>query len=141
LAVTAQLSEVLVILDPVFGERLREFWPGRAIWIVTTPTNEPVTKALSAGHAGSSHLTGISELTCYDELGPEARFLRYLPTIDLHHGPMSTRTPYMAIKVMGLTLTASIESALAELGFTEFDENPDGFDARRTAEEAARIRD
>jgi len=60
---TGQPSEVLVILDPVFGERLREFWPGRAVWIVMSPTNEPVMKALSAPHAGSSHLIPMARIS------------------------------------------------------------------------------
>src|SRR5579871_3805454 len=81
--------EVLVILDPEFGERLKDWWPGRAVWIVFSTVNKAVAELLSRNASDHDHLTGISGLTNYLDQGREGCFLAYLDTIDLHHGPMS----------------------------------------------------
>ena len=55
--------EVLVVLDPDFGERLRGLWPGRAVWIVKSPVNDPVVSDLLARAPGYDHLSGITVVT------------------------------------------------------------------------------
>jgi hypothetical protein len=67
--------------------------------------------------------------------------LNYLGTIDLHHGPCSTETPYTVIEVIGARLAIDVREALGELGFDEFVERADGFSARRSTEEAAKVRE
>jgi len=63
-----------------------------------------------------------------------------LTTIDLHHGPCSSTTPYTALAVIGARLTDPVRAALSELGFSIFLPRPDGFAATRSEEEARRIR-
>ena len=67
----------------------------------------------------------------------EDHFLAEADTIDLHHGPYSTDTPYTELEVIGCHLTKPIRTALRQLGFTQFDEQSAGFTAKRSREEAA----
>jgi hypothetical protein len=138
---TAEANEVLVVLDPNFGERLRHASGRQPVWIVMSPANEPVIRSIWAATPNISHLTGITALTHYEDEGPEGRFLAYLDTIELHHGAMSTTTPYTVIKVIGVPLTTAVRRALSELGFAKFDQGSAGFEAIRSLEEAVRIRD
>jgi hypothetical protein len=68
-------------------------------------------------------------------------FLAELDTINLHHGPYSTASSYAEIAVKGARTTAEVRAGLSEFGFTDFTETEDGFTARRTQEEAMRLRE
>jgi len=140
---TGNLSgSVLVVMDPNFGERLRQLWqPGRPAWIAMSPVNEPTVRSLWISHPDTDYLTGITGFNFDPDTLPESSFLNYLGTIDLHHGPYSSETPYTALEVIGTRLAIDVREALAELGFDEFVEHADGFSARRSAEEAAKVRD
>ncbi|MTK63019.1 MAG: hypothetical protein F8N15_00350 [Methanobacterium sp.] len=131
---------VLIVLDPNFGERLKEIWRDQPVWIVMSSVNDPVIQSIWADSPGQSHLTGVTGMPCYESRGAEGCFLAYLDDIDLHHGPYSTKTPYTALKVIGAPLTSAIRCALSELGFVTFSEDTEGFDATRSAAEAKRIR-
>ena len=93
---------------------------------------------LSSGHR---LLTGITAFNFDPDALPENSFLNYLGTIDLHHGPYSSETPYTALEVIGARLAIDVREGLGELGFDEFVEHPDGFSARRSTEEDAKVRD
>jgi hypothetical protein len=135
-------GSVLVVMDPNYGERLRQIWqPGRPAWIAMSPINEPTVRSLWTSHPDTDYLTGITAFDFDPDALPENSFLNYLGTIDLHHGPCSSETPYTALEVIGARLASDVREALRELGFNEFVEHPDGFRARRSTEEAARMRD
>jgi hypothetical protein len=55
---TAEANEVLVVLDPNFGERLRHASGRQPVWIVMSPANEPVIRSIWAATTSISHLTG-----------------------------------------------------------------------------------
>jgi len=61
----------------------------------------------------------------------EDQLLAALGTIDLHHGPYSTNTPYSVLTVIGAQLTEPVRVALSELGFSTFQQPSDGFAATR----------
>jgi hypothetical protein len=134
-------QRVVVILDPDYGERLREVRPGVAVWIVMSPANEPVVRALRAITDSPEHLTGITGMKIDHDATPEEVLLDELNTIDLHHGPYSSSKPYTALEAIGATLTIDLREALRALGFIEFTENAIGFVARRSEEEAWRPRE
>ena len=137
-----QAASVLVVLDPRFGERLRQAWqPGRPVWIVMSPCNEPAVRSLWASHPDTSHLTGISSFPFDPDAAPEEGFLDYLDTIDTHHGPYSSDPPYTELEVIGVRLTSDVREALGELGFEEFSEQANGFVARRSEDEARKESD
>lgn len=134
--------EVLVVLDPEFGERLKDWWPGRPVWIVNSEVNNRAAESLWKNAPDQhGHLTGISGLTHYLDRGSEGCFLAYLDTIDLHHGPLSADPPYTVMRVIGACLTPTVREALCDYGFSRLEANPEGFVAFRTREEASRIRD
>lgn len=135
-------SLVVVILDPTFGENLRTIPAGQPVWITMSPANEPVIRSLwSTGQSPTNHLTGITGFHFDEGVSAEDRLLAELDTIDLHHGPYSSPAPYTEIAVRGARLTSDVRSGLWEYGFSDFTETEDGFTARRTPEEAARLRE
>ncbi|RJF87629.1 hypothetical protein D3874_11855 [Oleomonas cavernae] len=119
----------MVVLDPKFGESLRNHWPGQAIWIVKSPTNEPVVRSIWAAF----HANDLTDITMFDNT-PESPFLSTLDALDLHHGTLSTDLPYGALKVIGTELTEQIRLALGRLGFGKISQNFDGFEAIRTGD-------
>ncbi|MGH6714659.1 MAG: hypothetical protein ACREDC_00565 [Bradyrhizobium sp.] len=137
----ASAESVLVIVDPDFGEKLRTIPAGRPVWITMSSANEPIVRSLWETLASADHLTGITGFRFDGEISAEGRFLAELETIDLHHGPYSSTSPYTEIAVTGARLTAEIRANLSDIGFADFTEAADGFTARRTHEEAMRLRE
>ena len=132
---------MLVVLDPDFGDRLRDVWPGQAVWITMSPTNEPVVRSIWASVRGSNHPVGITGFRYQENVSEQDRLLAELETIQLHHGPYSTSSPFTVLKVIGCKLTDAVQSALSELGFFDCRQSPEGFIATRSEEEAKRLRD
>lgn len=130
-------NEVLVVLDPDFGDRLRSAWRGQPIWITMSPANAPVVRALWASVPKPTGITGFKHQA---DVPAEDRLIAELSTIDLHHGPYSSETPYTVLRVVGVCLSDRVRIALSEFGFSRFQERSDGFVANRSDEEARRIR-
>jgi hypothetical protein len=128
---------LLIVLDREYGERLRAVWPGTPVWIELSPINEPVVRELWNENLEPNHLTGITGLKFQPATSTEDRFVAELGTIDLHHGVYSTNAPYTELEVIGCMLSNRVQSALADIGFTEFQEQGRSFLARRTPEQAA----
>lgn len=129
---SAELPAVAVVLDPAFGERLRELWPGSPVWIVMSPINRPVIEALRSVAPDHNHLDGVTGIP-YEEKGlPEERLLAHLWDIDLHHGPCSSSTPYRVLKVFGASPTAAVREVLRELGFERITATGQGFSTVRS---------
>jgi hypothetical protein len=133
-------SSVLVILDPNYGEQLRQVWPGQPVWIAMSSTNT-VVRSLWASHPDGDHLSEITGFRFDADISPENNLLDNLNAIDLHHGAYSSKDPYTVLEVSGARLTIDVRHALSKLGFEKFLENTDGFTARRSSEEAAKARD
>jgi hypothetical protein len=132
--------ELLVVLDPDFGDLLRDAWRGQPVWITMSSVNAPVVHALWTSAPSQDHLNGITGFKHVDGLTAEDRFLDELSTIDLHHGPYSTTTPYIVLTVIGTGLTETIKAALSDFGFSAFRQRPGGFTANRSEDEARRQR-
>ena len=131
-------SLVRVILDLEFGEHLHDVWPGSPVWIAMSPVNAPIVRSIRAAHPEPNHLVGITGFNFDANASGEDTFLGLIDTIDLHHGWLSSASPYTELSIVGARLTADIHDALSELGFTQFYEEPDGFSAGRSVESAAR---
>jgi hypothetical protein len=131
-----QKAEVLVVFDADFGDRVSA-WRGRPVWITMSPANARVVQALWASAPNPTGITGFKHEA---DVPAEDRLLAEISTIDLHHGPYSSKTPYTALIVIGVQLSDRIRSALSEFGFSSFQHRPDGFMASRSDAEARRIR-
>ncbi len=134
-------GSVLVVLDPNYGERLRQMWPGRSVWIALSPINEPTVRSLWASHPDCDHLSGITGFRFDADALPENSLLDTLDMIDLHHGLQSSKDPYTVLEVVGARLTTDVWEVLCKLGFERCLEHTDGFTARRSTEGAAKGRD
>lgn len=132
---------LMVVLDPVYGRRLRDLPSGKPMWVLMSPDNEPAIRAHWQDQPDVGHLWGVTAIMPQTDASPENELLYNLDTIDLHHGPYSTSTPYEELEVIGVRLSPAIRDALGELGFTKFDETGEGFRAQRTTEQAAIRRD
>jgi hypothetical protein len=140
--VSGKGSTIVVIVDPAFGEKLRTVPAGQPVWITMSPANEPVVRSLwSTSQSPTNHLIRITGFRFVESVSEEDRLLGELAVIDLHHGPCSSPYPYTEIIVMGARLTLDVCAGLQEYGFSDFAEAVDGFTARRSLEEAARIRE
>jgi hypothetical protein len=106
-----------------------------------SPANEVVVRSLWAQPPTHNHLSGITGFGYEQGVAAEDRLLSELDTIDLHHGPYSTTSPYTTLKVIGAQLTATLRSELSTSGFSTFQQSSEGFIATRSEEDAARLRD
>src|SRR6516225_5656781 len=97
---TDPIQRLLVVLDADFGDRLRQSWHGQPVWIVMSPVNEPVIRSLWATYSGQDHLTGVTGFRFDSNIAAEDSFIADLGTIDLHHGPYSTSSPYTILDVI-----------------------------------------
>jgi hypothetical protein len=132
--------EVLVVVDPDFGDRLRQAWHGQAVWIAMSPANAPVVHALWASAPSQTHLTRITGFRYSKGVAAEDFLLAELDAVQLHHGPYSTGSPCTLLEVIGAQLTSAVQNALSELGFKVFQKGVDGFIANRSEEEANLVR-
>jgi hypothetical protein len=139
-APTASTARVLAILDADFGDRLRDIPPGQPVWITMSLANEPAVRSLWATRSDPDHLTGITSMNFTPGLVVEDQLLNNLGTIDLRHGPYSSKTPYTELEVIGSPLTPRIRAALSKFGFIQFDERQHSFIASRSQAADALLR-
>ncbi len=120
---------VHVVVDPAFGQRLADLPADEPVWIVASPTNNPVVRQLWQERPTKSHHDGI---TLFQPHGsPDDAFLGQLGSVDLHHGEYSAQPPYSLVEVIGCPPSEEVCSALAELGFSVIDTSSEGFSAQR----------
>jgi hypothetical protein len=120
-------QEVLVVLDPNFGDRLQDVW--RAVSITMSPVNAPEVQAFWASTPSPNHLTGITGFAHEEGAAAEDGLLAQLSTTDLHHGSYSAKTTYAVLTMIGAQLTEPVRAALSKLGFSKFQQRPGGFAA------------
>jgi hypothetical protein len=96
-----------------------------------SPVNASEVQELWASTPSPNHLTRITGFAHEERAAAKDGLLAQLSTIDLHHGPYSTKTPYAVLTVIGAQLTEPVRAALSELGFSKFQQRPDGFAATR----------
>lgn len=114
-------EQVIVVLDPHFGERLRSLPVPSRVWIIFSEVNEPAIRALwAAGRIGQ-----VTSMQYVPGVGIEDRFLDELPMIVLHHPALS------AMEVIGLETGPAVSRALKALGFAEIVSTAFGFTAVR----------
>ena len=109
----SSVPSVLVIMDGEFGDQLASVSLDSPIWIVDSATNVSITEELRRVGRGDKITTFR-----YNPLisGSEA-LAGILPTVDLHHGPLSEGRPYRRLEVVGARPNHVVTSALADIGF------------------------
>jgi hypothetical protein len=118
---------VAVVLDPTFGDRLRDLPVGTPVWIADTPVNRAAAEALWVSRPELTHLDGVTTFRIDPGSGPEVWLAEVLPDLDLHHGEYSHVPPYAGIEVFGAGATPVVREALGQLGIGNITERPGGF--------------
>jgi hypothetical protein len=118
---------VHVVVDPLYGEKLRDLPADEPMWVVDTETNRPVIERLRKERCASSNLEGITSFKCGPQVSLEICFTDELPAVDLHHGEFSHNPPYSILNVIGVGLSDKIRTALEEYGFTGYEPAVEGF--------------
>jgi hypothetical protein len=121
---------VTIVLDRVYGPRLREALEEGPVWVVDSPVNREVAQKLWNEFPSRDHLNGITVFKGAGA-GSEEVLIGEFATIDLHHGIHSADPPYTVIRVIGCYLTSEIETTLSEYGFDSFERIDGGFEAVR----------
>jgi hypothetical protein len=121
---------VHVIVDPAFGQRLREIPVGEPIWIADTEVNRPAYKMVETERNPESYLVGLTCFKVDAKNSPEDWLISEIATIDLHHGEMSHAPPWSIINVIGAKWSNRIRDELAKFGFDKHEDTADGFKAR-----------
>jgi hypothetical protein len=126
---------VHVVVDPEYGEHLRNLPAGEPVWIVDSQVNRSAVNLSATERNERDHTTGITRFRFNPDETPEDWLIEELWTIDLHHGPYSHDPPYAWLNVIGTSWSTSIQEALDELGFFEHEATAEGFIARRNLSE------
>lgn len=121
-------SIVHVIVDPDYGERLRDLPGDEAAWVADTSTNHPVIKSIWATHS-----VGITSFKAPADQTPEDWLFGVLDTVEDHHCEYSQTPPYSTLRVIGTTLTPRIRVRLESYDFVRFEDLPEGFVAHKLA--------
>jgi hypothetical protein len=119
--------KVFVVVDREFGAKLSALEKGVPVWVVDTPTNQPVVQRFWKERPDEDHLTGITTFNDVASLSSEDSLLSHLDTIELHHGVYSADPPYTVLEVFGTELTENAKSVLSEYGFDKFEITSTGF--------------
>jgi len=131
------MSNLIVILDPRFGDRLESLSQGAPIWIVASPENKEACHSLWANHPRTDH-RDRGAVTHYDVSNLEDRagnLLDIIPQLETHHGEVKgneiTFPDGFLLEVVGLPLTEVVADGLREVGFSSFVNTNEGFQAKQ----------
>ena len=130
-------TRVHVIVDPDYGERLRDLPQGEAAWVADTPTNRAVIQSILAASPPvgpyPGYNTGFTRFTVPIDMTPEDWVLGVLDPVDVHHCGYSQTPPYSTLRVIGTVLTPRIRRRLKSYEFVKFEKLPIGFIAHKSA--------
>jgi hypothetical protein len=122
---------VYVIVDPTFGARLRTIPAEEPVWIVDTDSNRLAYETVGKERQSQGIAVDLSSFKVDLKASPEEWLISEITTIDLHHGAMSHDPPWSVINVIGTPWSERIRSELAQLGFNQHKDTPEGFIARK----------
>ena len=125
------MDEVAIVVDPNYGVRLRELASVRPVWIADTSVNRAVAEELSRERKEGLGSTDVTVFRVNPKATPEDWCYGVLEAVDLHHGGLSSSTPYRAIRVIGCEPTERLRAALTNFGLNRIHRYEDGFLAER----------
>jgi hypothetical protein len=107
-------TRVALVLDPDYGERLRELATQMAVRIIDSPTNKAVARELWERNPNAEHMiTTFKEPSVRAETCSEG----LMENIELHHGHHSQTPALRELEVVGLKLTPTVQKVLTDFGF------------------------
>lgn len=129
------MTDLIVVVDPDYAERLERAAEIAPVWIVATETNRYACERQWKSHSHSDHREK-GAVTCYKTSNSEDRLsslLGIVPQLETHHGEVKEDELAFpngfVLEVIGLALADKVTNALREFGFTHFVETLEGFQA------------
>lgn len=120
-----------MIVDPNYGNRLRDIPAGKPVWIADSAVNHTAVAAIWKEQGITSHLTGLTSFVIDANATPEDWLISEIATVDIHHGEYSHKPPWSIITVIGVHWTKRIQEELEQYGFVEHEDTAEGFIARK----------
>lgn len=127
----SEAYRVHVVVDPHYGERIRDLPAAEPTWIVDSPDNHPVFASMWKDRPEVDHLTGITSFKYNSETAPDDWLIGILSPVDLHHGEYSHDPPHTVLNVIGVEWSEKIQEELSRFGFDDHEETRQGFVTRR----------
>lgn len=133
------MTNVVVVLDPAFGERIRSLLPVAPIWIVSTETNKSAYQSLQHDYMHEDHHKKgtITSFKVFDIRDRVRGLLDVISDVESHYGSVKNKEltfpDGFVLKVIGVSLAKEVTESLRSYGFTSFSKTPDGFQAKRHA--------
>lgn len=113
---------VTIVVDPAFGERLRETAGSGPVWVAKTAKNREMAEKL--WRAGVS---GVTTFDVSEPIDPEVAVAGILGQVLLHHPQVQE------LRVVGCSPVPGVGHSLSAEGFEVSEEGGEGFVARSTA--------
>jgi hypothetical protein len=131
------MTNLIVIMDPNYSDRLETVSEIAPVWVVSTPANSAACMRLWKSNPHTDHREKGS-ITCFDQTNPEdplESLLDIVPALETHYGEVKDDELVFpnsfVLEVVGLALAENVTHALREVGFTSFVESSYGFQARK----------
>ena len=114
---------VVVVVDPLCGDRLADLVKCAPVWVVDSAMNRPVVERLWSQSGESISLTAFDPV---EDEPPSATLMRMLDTISLHHPHCE------GYRIYGASLTNDVCEELARMGYPYNASTHYGFAANKT---------
>lgn len=131
------MTNLIVVVDPDYADRMERASEFAPVWVVATQTNRDACERLWRSQPHADHREK-GAVTCYKTLNPDDRLgslLGIVPELETHHGEVQDNELVFpngfVLEVIGLAPADNVTNALREFGFTSFVETPEGFRACR----------
>ena len=129
------MPELIVILDPDYGDGLERVAQSAPVWIVDTKRNKDACKRIWKLSPRADYREK-GAVTSYKSTHPDDRLsslLGIMPQLETHHGELAADElafpEGFVLGVIGLQMDSEVTTALREHGFKSFIETSEGFEA------------
>lgn len=122
-----------IVVDPAYGERLRELATRLHTWIVDTPPNRAAAEVIWRTRPSPDLERSVTTFPVDPRRSPAEWCQAILSTVEAHHGEDAHAPPVGTIEVVGTALTPELRAAFEALAFRAFAATPSGFVASSQA--------
>jgi len=120
-----------VVVDPNYGESIRNLPIDEPVWIVESQDNKLVIQNLLDEHRATKGHVDITSFKFDADATPEDWLVSELSAIDLHYGEFSHDPPYSVLNIIGIKWSDRIQKGLNKLGFNLHKLTQEGFVAMK----------
>jgi hypothetical protein len=129
------MPELIVIVDPDYGDGLETIAQSAPVWVVDTKRNKKACERLwrispLADHRTKGAVTSYKSQNSADRL---SSFLGIMPQLETHHGELAANElafpQAFVLGVIGLQMDGEVTTALRQHGFRSFIKTSEGFEA------------